>query len=381
MRGRPPDRVMAPTPAEAAYGQALRRTLATLAATPERGPRLDTALVAEREVAGGSIDGGAPEEALRFFSRWWQLETYLRELTYTELRCRFGLAYTEQLDPQSRRQAERDRVNDYMASADAEDPLAYVDAGRLLGLISEHWELFAQTLLPRRRWEPNIELLRELRNRVSHCRRPHSQDLPRLDMLLGDLERGAQRFFASYTDTGWAFSRKDPVARAWLSGKHPDACLIEHAERQYTTRMHLKLSRRPWAADPERRPVSGEPGYLWHVVWILEGRELAPRTLWSRLSEMPEVEKSVVHLLFPNPFQVGVTLASVEDPQATNETIARLFEAVLEESEPKSYDGDLEAALDRSRWRAGAEDLPRKVGVESLLASFDPYNPQPAFGT
>ncbi len=337
--------------------------------------------MAEREPAAESIKGGAPEEALRFFSRWWQLETYLRELTYTELRCRHGLAYTDQLGYRAREQAERDRVNDYMASADAEDPIAYVDAGKLLSLISDRWELFEETLLPQTRWKPNIELLRELRNRVSHCRRPHSQDLPRLNMLLGDLECGAQRFFVSYTDTSCAYSRKDPVARAWAMGKHRDAGLIEHAERQYTTRMHLKLSRRPWAPEPDGARVSGEPGYLWHVHWILEGRELAPRTLWARLREMPEVEERIVHLLFPNPFQVTATFASVEDPDATGDAIGRLFAAVLEESEEASFSGDLNAALDWSQWRAGAEDLPRKVGVESLLAAFDPYRPQAVFGS
>jgi hypothetical protein len=335
--------------------------------------------VAERGPAAESIDGGAPEEALRFFSRWWALETYLRELSYTELRCRHGLAYTEQLGYRAEEQAKRDRVNDYMASADAEDPIAYVDAGKLLSLISEQWELFEETLLPRSRWEPNIELLRELRNRVSHCRRPHSQDLPRLNMLLGDLERGAQRFFSSYTDISCAYSRRDPLVGAWVLGRQ-DPGLIEHAERQYTTRMHLKLSRRPWAPEPGEAVVSCEPGYLWHAHWILEGRDLAPRKLWERLREMPEVEEQIVHLLFPNPFQLTATFASVEDPDVTSEAIGRLFAAVLEESEEASFDGDLEAALDWSQWRAGAEDLPRKVGVESLLAVFDPYHPRAVFG-
>jgi hypothetical protein len=344
-----------------------------------RGLVLNNPVARNREKTDESNAGDAPDAAIRFFARWWRLETYLRELTYTELRCRYGLGYSEQLGYRASRQAERDRVNDYMPSADAEDPVAYVDAGKLLSLISGHWELFEETLLPKSRWDPNIDLLRELRNRVSHCRRPHSQDLPRLNMLLGDLERGAQRFFSSYADTSCAYSRKDPVAKAWALGKHPDAGLIEHAERQYTTRMHLKLSRRPWAQDPDGGRVCGEPGYLWHVHWILEGREVAPRKLWARLREMPEVEEQVVHLLFPNPFQVSATFASVEDPGATGDAIGGLFAAVLEESEEKDFE-DIETAFDWSRWRAGAADLPRKVGVESLLAVFDPHHPQAVFG-
>jgi hypothetical protein len=41
----------------------------------------------------GLIEGGVPQDALRFFARWWQFETYLREVVYLELRARDGEAY------------------------------------------------------------------------------------------------------------------------------------------------------------------------------------------------------------------------------------------------------------------------------------------------
>ncbi len=326
------------------------------------------------------LDGGVPEEALRFFGRWWQLETYLRELVYTELRCRYGIGYTEQLDDQALRRADEDQVNDYMASADASDPLAYLDAGQLLKLISGKPKLFTPSLLPWQRWEPNIEVLRELRNRVSHCRRPHSDDLLRLNQLLRDLESGAQRFFSSYKDTSCEIAAKDPFAKAWIGGKHRDAGLIEHARRDYWVKMRVRLSRRPWAAQPNGAVVSGKTGYLWHVSWIMESRRLSPVKLWERLAELSETEERIVHLLFANPYQVTATFASVDDPSANSDAVARMFEAVVEESE-EYVSNDMDAALDWSQWRAGAKDLPRKVGVESLLARFDPNNAIDVFGT
>jgi hypothetical protein len=156
--------------------------------------------LAVQDAAPKTSEDGVPDAALRFFARWWRLESYLRDLVYTELRCHDGIGYAEQLDLGARRRAEADRVNDYIASADADEVLAYLDAGQLLDLVSERWELFEETLLPQRRWEPKLEELRSLRNRISHCRRPHSSDLPRLDMLLSDLELGAQRFFCSYKE-------------------------------------------------------------------------------------------------------------------------------------------------------------------------------------
>ena len=319
-----------------------------------------------------------PEQALRFFARWWQLESYLRDLTYTELRAHEGVGFIDAIDPRALRRAEQDRINDYVPSADAEDVLAYLDAGQLLELINERWDLFEETLLPRARWAPKIEELRSLRNRISHCRRPHSRDLPRLDMLLEDLERSAQRFFSSYNDTSCEIDRKDSFARAWISGRHERADLIEHARDQYWTRMHVRLSRRPWATGPEGRRVDGKPGYLWHVDWIMDSRRISPRALWESLEGSPETKEQIVHLLFESPYRVGATFASVDDPRANADAVGRLFEAVCEEAEWYGSD-DLNAAMDWTAWREAGRDLPRKVQIETPLANFDPWNPTAVF--
>jgi hypothetical protein len=337
----------------------------------------DSASVDDEAVTGVS-ESGVPAEALRFFARWWRLESYLRDLTYTELRVHDGVDFAEGIDPQALRRAEKDRINDYVPSADAEDVLAYLDAGQLLDLIDDRWALFEETLLPQSRWKPKIEELRSLRNRISHCRRPHSRDLPRLDMLLEDLERGAQRFFSSYNDTSCEINPEDPFARAWIGARHERAGLIEHARDDYWTRMHVRLSRRPWAAGPEGARVDGEPGYLWHVDWTMDSRRISPRALWESLEGSPETKEQVVHLLFANPYRVGATFAAVDDPEAGADAVGRLFEAVCEEAEWYESD-DLDAAIDWSAWRAEGRDLPRKVQIETPLASFDPYNPRPVF--
>jgi hypothetical protein len=321
---------------------------------------------------------GVPKRALRFFARWWRLESYLRDLAYTELRVHDGSDYAEGLDPRARRRAEDDRINDYIASADADEVLAYLDAGQLLDLISERWELFEETLLPQLRWEARLEELRSLRNRISHCRRPHPTDLPRLEMLLGDLELGAQRFFSSYNDTGCDFSAKDSFARAWIARRHRDAHLINHARDQYWTRIHVRLSRRPWAAEPDGERVSGQSGYLWHVDWGMDSRRISPRSLWESLEGSPQTREAIVHLLFASPYRVSATFASVDDPATSADAVGRLFEAVCEESE-WFESNDLEAAMDWSEWHAEGEDLPGKVQVETPLALFDPFNPSPVF--
>jgi hypothetical protein len=332
----------------------------------------------ESEATPGIDEEEVPQDALRFFARWWRLESYLRDLVYTELRAHDGIDFAEGLDPRALRRAEQDRVNDYVASADAEDILAYLDVGQLIDLIDHRWSLFEHLLLAQDRWNPKIEEVRSLRNRISHCRRPHARDLPRLEMLLEDLELGARHFFTFYNDASCEINRKDTLARAWIGERHERADLIGHARDDYWTRMNVRLSRRPWAPEPEGRRVDGEPGYLWHVDWIMDSRRISPRALWDSLAGSPQTKDQIVHVLFENPYRVSATFASVDDPGANAEAVGRLFEAVCEESEWYKTD-DLDGALDWSEWREEGRNLPRKLQVETTLATFDPYNPRPVF--
>jgi hypothetical protein len=332
------------------------------------------------EDATGVSEPEVPEDALRFFARWWRLETYLRDLTYTELRSHDGVDFAGRLDPEVLGRAAQDRVNDYIPSADADDVLAYLEAAQLGRLITDRWELFKPVLLPERRWISRFEEVRSLRNRVSHCRRPHAGDLPRLELLLADLERGAQRFFGTYNDTGHRSAGRDPFAKAWLGRRHDHVDLVEHARRQYWTRVHIGLSRRPWAGDPDGRRVSGEAGYLWHVRLTMESRRISPRRLWDSLDGAPEVRERLVHLLFPNPYCVVGTFATIDDPDGSVEGARRLLEGVCEEAE--WYEApDLDAATDWTQWREEGRELPRKVQIETPLASFEPLRPRRVFGT
>lgn len=316
----------------------------------------------------GLIEGGVPEEAVRFFARWWQFETYLREVVYLELRARDGELYEAVVDKGAHSRARRDAENAYMASADR-DPLAYLDAGQLLELIDRHWSLFEETLLPRERWMAAMGLIKALRNRVSHCRRPHGDDLGRLRQLLRDLEHGARVFYGS-ASTEFEVPAGDPMAKQWIKGRHPVAArLLDHAERRYDTRFRFRASRRPWASTGVRR-ISGAEGYLWHATWILGGRELKAEALWRSIARRRGTAERIVHLLMPSPFQAIATFAAVDPTETVADAIGAVFDAVLETSrvmEPglKVEDG----------WVHAARELPAKVQTYSALALFDPYTP------
>lgn len=248
-------------------------------------PRRTAAELHARRSIESSIGSGVPPDAVAFAARWWQLETWLRELLYLELRAKHGTAWEKVVEGSNQKRAELDADNKYMPSPDAEHLLAYTDTGSLLKLIAtpETWELVEPSLLPRVRWDGLVDALRDLRNRNAHVRRPHADDLARLEQALRDLEPGARRALLAFNQQRrWWKAEGDPVAVAWLERGHDDAKrLIDHARRQYGTDFTLSSSARPWVVADQLGPISGRPGYFWHAEWTLrDGRFLSPRDFW-----------------------------------------------------------------------------------------------------
>lgn len=125
----------------------------------------------------------------------------------------------------------------HMASTDTENPLAYLDYSQLRKVIEDNWAQFALTLIHRPAWDGRQEELARIRHRIGHMRRPHRDDLSRIEQTLRDLERGAFIACASYNKRTPPSADKyhDVVTAGWLRQEHRAATLIDHAARQYDT--------------------------------------------------------------------------------------------------------------------------------------------------
>ena len=319
---------------------------------------------------------GVSEEAVACYARWWQLETYMREVAYTELRSRFGKSWPEVLGKQAVRRAEGDTLNEYMASADADDLLTYADASVLFDLVQAHWDLFGPVLPPKLRWLGQADTLQAIRNRVAHCRRPHVDDLGRIEIALRDLESGARRFYGSYTDTNW-LSRggADPLELAWVDHDHPVAArLVDHCEQSYNVRFRLGFSTRPWSLPPaSSSAISGREGVVWHAHWIAGGRDVNPSGIWRELSA--ETREVILHLLFW-PGGVTASFPAVEDPGLLADAIGDVFDRLMENSrEPPSGQTMKQAEHFFNLMKDHASQLPAKVQYQSPLCLFDSRRP------
>ncbi len=153
---------------------------------------------------------------MALYARWWQLESWLRELVYVELRARHGRQWDDVVRAASGRQSQ-DATYAHMQGPDAPNPLAYLDYSQIVSLIDENWDAFDYALLTKTAWDGGQEELKRIRHRRGHMRRPHPDDLGRLEQTLRDLERGTFIALASYNDceTPHPDEHSDAVTRGW----------------------------------------------------------------------------------------------------------------------------------------------------------------------
>ncbi|WP_198345464.1 Swt1 family HEPN domain-containing protein [Burkholderia ubonensis] len=284
----------------------------------------------QRALSAGWNSSAMPAAASALYSRWWQLETWLRSLVYVELRSAKGAAWADGLPSNSASRQQQDDAYRYMQTPDAQDQLAYLDAGPLLQLTHDQWPLFGSYLPAQKIWAGQIEELKAIRNRIGHCRRPHSDDLDRLEQTLRDLEGGAIRATSSFNDQSrpneaWS----DILVRDWVHGAHSEAHLIEHARRQYDTNFSLEYSSRPWAErlTPNEGQLGCRTGYVWHARWYFRGgRFFDLARFWRDIA----IHKDLIMLVCADSASsLQVSFPALEDPQQLSDTIGRCFDAAL----------------------------------------------------
>lgn len=286
----------------------------------------------EKSAVESAVIAGMPFAVLGIYSRWWQLESWLRTLTYVELRAQFGKDWVNQIENTALSRQERDKRRSYMANPDWDNPLAYLDAGKLFELILKHWNLVGESLIDQDALKGRQKELLAIRNRLGHLRRPHRDDLGRLEQTLRDLEPGASSAIASYnTKIAVPEDISDPVVDAWVHRTHPTAQrLIDHAASQYETFFELSYTKRPCAAPiPSGEAITGNPGYLWRASFYVRGGGISVRDLW-RDSHLDRVAREVLlHVLVRGDYHVELVIPAVENGQEVSDAIGDFFDAVL----------------------------------------------------
>jgi hypothetical protein len=321
-----------------------------------------------------------PPGAIAFYARWWQLETWLRQLAYIELRAKYGTGWLNHLVREAPSRRAKDEINAYMETPDASNALAYLDFPDLLALISseEHWPLFEPSLVPRARWLGTTDELVELRNRNAHCRRPHDDDLRRVEQVLRNLEKGARVALEAFNRRGHFNSRmeQDGIARGWILKEHEDAArLVDHCLRQYDTELRLEWSARPWASGLENSDedlvVAGREGLFVHATFSMGGRRIRLQDFWrDYFGYRSPLSRRLVYFVV-DLYTPSFSFAAVDGAEKINDVIGMSFDAVITGSHRATLELDeIEAEFERLE-AIGARLDPRVQVGTALTAAYE----------
>jgi hypothetical protein len=275
-----------------------------------------------------ALDNHVPKRSLAIMARWWQLETYLRTLAYIQLHGLFGSSMGSEFQKAKSR---LDRANEhrYMASADDGYLPSQFDVGALLDLIDLHWDQCQFGIgLPKAVWLGRVKELVPIRHRLAHCRRPHVDDVVRIDQLLRDLEPAANRVLRAYTD--WSevdAGMADPVVDDSVRLQHEDAHLVEHGRERCGIDFSLRAVSLP-GATLVGSSVTGSPGWFWVMhAYIREGGLFIDDYL--RNNGVQNLMAMATHIVQPGQWRVAVTIPAVGDPAVTSNLIGGFLNAVF----------------------------------------------------
>lgn len=173
-------------------------------------------------------------ETLRLYSRMYQLENWMREMVYLELKAHHGPDWWTKAEAAlARRKGRtgippkkslaRDQAHPHMSTPE-NDPVWFLTFDDLLKLILDVklWPLFYPYLTTKTLLRAKFDEIKPVRNRVAHFRRFHPDDLNRLERVMKDLDQGFWKFCTSYNDQKpfIAHFRSDPVYRQFASREH-----------------------------------------------------------------------------------------------------------------------------------------------------------------
>jgi len=210
-----------------------------------------------------------PKRVLSTYARLWQLETWLRCMTYVELRALHGDGWNKSIDANKHLNADKRLTH---MSTPEKYPLSYITFSQLTRLISENWDAFGCYLPPQSIWQAKLEEVGQIRNRIAHFRSGHADDYPRVLQFMRDIDRGFWTFCTSYNHPQPILpATDDPVTARflpydpfpWTEFQPKKWARVGHANPGMVLSVTVEVLRRPWAA--KQQSIDRSAGYLYDV--------------------------------------------------------------------------------------------------------------------
>lgn len=269
------------------------------------------------------------ERSIILYARLWQLEKWLREMVYIELKSKKGRNWFNFNKIKST--YDTDKSFTHIPSVN-NNPLGFITFPELLKLIDKDWELFSEYLPPQNIWKIKIDEIVHIRNRVAHFRNGHRDDIDRLLQLMKDIDKGFWCFCTDYNDIYPILPPdNDVVANKYV---HLDPFSYKEISDNQWARfgtappglkyiVSINSSRRRWSEKTVE--IAGKPGHIYDV-------SIRLRENWSYnypkvLTEMDKFKDKLIHIFLDSFFkEIRVTIPSV---LGTDE-VCKIIDSIIE---------------------------------------------------
>jgi hypothetical protein len=288
-----------------------------------------------RELTADSVIG---------YARIFQLENWLRELVYLETKAHFGKDWWAEAEQALARSNSpgipadksiiKDKKHQHMATPE-NDPLWFLSLDSLLKIIfdTQLWSLFEGYLTTKDLLQAKFSEITPVRNRVSHNRSLHEDDIDRLRRLLRDLDHGFWRFCTSFNDHDnfIADLRSDSVYQHFrdrigfdYAEVGPNKWALVGSTVGMTQNMMVEYSYRP-GAD---RSGFAAKGRLYHFSFSQTAGRQRPLD-YQKILEYCQTQLPMIVYVILDSFQSGlrVSIPALYSPQEIIETAERFYYA------------------------------------------------------
>lgn len=300
-----------------------------------------------------------PPNLLIIYARLWQLETWLREMVYVELKCydkEWG-KYIPKDDKTGNLKSEQpfsqDKRLSHMLTSE-ENPLAFLPFSNLWRgiILKDLWKLFSVYLPPKDILKAKIEEIVQIRNRIAYFRIPHKHDLNRVEQFLRDLDPGFWRFCTSYNDFQPIFNIENSIVVETFSSPdnfpYDEKSIDAYGEvgiKDKLSVLDLRIHRsiRPWVNIAElNESVFSQSGIIYHANFHTVGLRHFIR-FNNVLNLTKKYHDDIIHIILDEFCNVlTITLPSVIGIEKVKEVILYFYKMV-QGSLTKSMMPDMDA--------------------------------------
>ena len=309
-----------------------------------------------------------PEGRFDCYASLSQLELWLRELVYLELKTRYGINWSQHLVGAREGPQKADSQLTHMPTRER-SPLSYLTFNNLTKTISKHRRLFAPYLPKKSIWDARIEEVSQVRNRVAHFRQGDDDDLSRVKQLMDDLDKGIWHFCTSYNDPQPIYPpERDKVAHRFLdldpfarrgTGKKNATVPASYAAWNMVMGVTIEKLRRPWLKSKPPTQIAGKCGYLYRVK--LYTRDNKVFNYKDLLSETKNLHENCCHIFLDYPANtIRLTLPAILGPATLIDTIDQFIKETERTTHPQN-----------NPFHAGGVDS--MGGVKSIVQAWPEY--------